>query len=222
VRESGRKVVVVIAPDKSTIYPEFLPPDLPMRACMVDGRAQLWKHLEQSREPSLLPLRQAVTSARSDFDHRIYFRTDSHWNSAGSSVLVRAVVARVGTSKIPASAVVAVGKRPHTGDLGGLLGAPEEETEHAVEIRSPGTRLPGRIVFVHDSFGEGPLGSLDAQATDLSTAMWANDSPTTIIKAIAGADTVILETVEREVTYRGSAILTPAFFRQLEIALAKD
>jgi hypothetical protein len=137
-------------------------------------------------------------------------------------VLVRAVVARVGTSNIPASAVVAVGKRPHTGDLGGLLGAPEEETEHAVEIRSPGTRLPGRIVFVHDSFGEGPLGSLDAQATDLSTAMWANDSPTTIIKAIAGADTVILETVEREVTYRGSAILTPAFFRQLEIALAKD
>lgn len=221
VRESGRRVVVVIAPDKSTIYPEYIPADLSSRRCMDEGRAKLWSRLESTTEPSMLPLRVQLTAARDEFEHAIYFRTDSHWNSAGSSVLVREVVDRIGTRPIAASQVVVGDERPHVGDLGNLLGAPEEETQHVVSIiPTAQPTLTGRTVFVHDSFGMGPLEALQAQAGQFTTKLWANDKPSDITKAIAAADTVVLETVEREVTYRAAELLTDKFFAQLERDLA--
>jgi hypothetical protein len=222
VRESGRQVVVVVAPDKTTIYPEYLPADLPNRACMEKGRDELWQRLESSAEPSILALREQTAAARDEFEHPVYFRADSHWNSAGSSVLVRSVVDRVGTRPIDPSAVIEADEREHVGDLGNLLGAPQTETEHVIAIEAPGeASLRGTTVFVHDSFGMGPLGALQAHSETFTTALWANDPPAKIVSSIAAADTVVLETVEREVTYRAMAVLTPEFLTSLERALAR-
>ena len=224
VRESGRATVVVIAPDKTTIYPEHLPAGLAQRECMDTERGKLWSRLEASTEPSMLPLRRSLLAARDEFEHRLYFRTDSHWNSGGSAVLVREVLPRIGGRRIPGDAFVEGEEREHAGDLGTLLGTPATETEHVIEWEpsAAARRIGGRTLFVHDSFGNGPLGPLSAEVRSLETKLWASDTPEAIIASIVASDTIVFETVEREVTYRASALLTPAFLAQLERELATD
>ena len=220
VRRSGRKVVVAIAPDKSTIYPEHLPSPFTNEDCAAKGRDTLWSTLEAAREPSLLPLRAPLVAAKGEFDMPVFFRTDSHWNSAGSAVFVREVIDRVGSAPLPESAIVVTGEAPMTGDLGNLLGTPIEETAISVEVRATRKLLPGRVAFVHDSFGMGPLGPMQAQAGSLTTALWAGDTPARIAEVIAANDTIVLETVEREVTFRADAVLTDEFFTLLERELS--
>jgi hypothetical protein len=64
--------------------------------------------------------------------------------------------------------------------------------------------------------------ALGAYARRVALVEWYNTPPATIIAAVRDADTVVLETVEREVNYRASdlGLVTPAFLADLERALA--
>lgn len=224
VAASGRDVVVVIAPDKSTIYPEHLPRDLPQRACADAARSELWGRLEASKERTLLPLRQTLLAAKDDFPHDIYHETDSHWNGIGASRLVREVAPRLGGRTISDGDVVPLAKSRHVGDLGNLLGAPREESDLPVEIQrsSDDPRIPGRTTYVLDSYGLGTLAAIKAETVELETRLWAQDKPEDIIASIVNGDAVILQTVEREVTWRALELLTDDFLAALQRALAAD
>ena len=79
--DRGIPFLVVIPPDKQTIYPEYLPDDLrgfptPLR---LD---QLIDRLKSRHSPvQIVDLRPALFAARKD--RQIYFKTDSHWNDDG-------------------------------------------------------------------------------------------------------------------------------------------
>ena len=140
-------------------------------------------------------------------------------------------------------------REKHVGDLTALIGTPKSREGPAWSIARPGlpaagqdrgqarpgqavhhalprhcdTQLPGRTVFIFDSFGTALMGAFQPYLHETASALWYATPPTDVIKLIAGADTVILEKVEREINYLASdlGVITPKFLADLERALAR-
>jgi hypothetical protein len=79
----GIPYLIVFAPNKSTIYPEFMPPaynrlDHPSRL------GQLLTHLRAHTTLSIIDLRPPLREAKRR--EQVYYRTDSHWNQRGAFV----------------------------------------------------------------------------------------------------------------------------------------
>lgn len=72
--------VFIPVPDKSTIYPEFLPDHI--QAFYSRSRLdQLIQHLKRFSAVNVLDLRSALLKFKKDF--LLYHKTDSHWNDYG-------------------------------------------------------------------------------------------------------------------------------------------
>lgn len=90
--ERGIRYLVVVAPDKETIYPEFMPPAL--RPVRSESRLdQLLADLHQHSKVEVVDLRPALISAKAT--GRVYHKTDTHWNDAGALVASREILDRL-------------------------------------------------------------------------------------------------------------------------------
>ncbi len=79
----------VIAPNKNTIYPEFMPD----RIRKVHPRSrmdQLVEYLEQHSTVSFLDLRNVLLDAKNKYP--VYSRTDTHWNDYGAYIAYREIM----------------------------------------------------------------------------------------------------------------------------------
>ena len=85
----GIRYLFVIAPNKSTIYPEFLPDSIrPVRdRSRLD---QLAAYLKKHSDFSILDLRPALFAAKKE--RRLYRKTGSHWNSYGAFLAYREIL----------------------------------------------------------------------------------------------------------------------------------
>jgi hypothetical protein len=82
-KSKGVKLIVVVPPNKNTIYPEYMP--LPIPVIGDQSRLdQLVNYEQQHGEFKILDLRQAFMKARSDV--QIYYPCDTHWNPYGAFV----------------------------------------------------------------------------------------------------------------------------------------
>lgn len=81
--QRGIRYLVVIAPDKSTVYPEFLPAGVP-REGNSSRLDQFLARLRDERQFDILDLRPELQQAKSR--HPTYFHTDTHWNQFGAFV----------------------------------------------------------------------------------------------------------------------------------------
>jgi alginate O-acetyltransferase complex protein AlgJ len=136
--ERGIGYVVVIVPEKFTIYPEFLPAwvtkspapspyDRVAAAMRADGRV------------AFIDLRPALREAKAR--DRVYFKTDSHWNYNGAMVgyeeIMHDVQRLLPPGRLPAIAppqrpVYVPGVDFYSGDLIGMLGLPARIREDDV------------------------------------------------------------------------------------------
>jgi len=88
--ERGIRYLVVVAPDKETIYPEFMPPAL--RPVRSESRLdQLFADLRLRSQVEVVDLRPALMRAKAS--GRVYHKTDTHWNDAGALVASREIIA---------------------------------------------------------------------------------------------------------------------------------
>ncbi len=90
--ERGIEYLVVFVPNKSTIYPEFMPRTKP-RLSDHSQLAQLLEHLQKNADLSLLDLRPYLANAK--LDKRVYHRTDTHWNDLGAYLAYEQILARL-------------------------------------------------------------------------------------------------------------------------------
>ncbi len=93
----GIRYLIVIAPNKETIYPEFLPQGI------RQIRKKLWlddilEALPINSGVDILDLRAPLLEAKKF--GRLYQRTDSHWTGLGLEVATNAIIARL-VSKCP-------------------------------------------------------------------------------------------------------------------------
>jgi hypothetical protein len=227
IRASGRRVELIVAPDKSTIYPEHVSPSTPNLACSVPGTAALWEQIESpsATRAGIVGLRRPLLAAKRSTSDLLYYRTDSHWNSIGALSLVRAALPPLGrTVRMLPSEVIDTGPVRFGGDLLSLLGESGSEIAPTRSIR----RIPGTPVldtptaFIGDSYGDTPIVFLRDYIKQIDVLNWNDSSAEQIAQEIATSPDVILETVEREFDYRASAAgyITPKFIALVRTTLA--
>ncbi len=88
----GIPYLVVIAPDKATIYPEYLP-DWLVPACPQTRTDQLVNFLTQTTDLDVVDLRPVLRAAKGP--RLLYHKTDTHWNELGAFVGYHGIVERM-------------------------------------------------------------------------------------------------------------------------------
>ncbi|HEX8136050.1 MAG TPA: hypothetical protein VF544_00525 [Pyrinomonadaceae bacterium] len=217
--QRGIRYLFTVAPDKHSIYPEYMPPGI-VRLGQQSRLDQLIAYLRQHSDIEILDLRPALFEAKTR--HRIYHLTDTHWNDYGAFVAYQSIIKEVTKSfpevqPLPESALE-VSRQQTTGkDLATMLGLPDKFTEDdfsvrprpefAAEIRGnasepyelvvaeqKGSGLP-RLVMFRDSFAA-PLVPFLATHFSRSVFIWNKELNLRLIEA-ERPGIVIHEIVER-------------------------
>jgi alginate O-acetyltransferase complex protein AlgJ len=226
IRASGREVVLVVSPDKASVYPEHLPDDYPSKDCALEGKERFWKLLAGRERAGVVQLREDLVRRKARAGDDLYARKDSHWTTLGSLVLVHAVLDRIGGGvRMGPREIVDKGSAHYQGDLTVLIGAPEPDTRADREIRRvpSARRVPGRAVLVGDSFSHAPIGQLIQYFEKIEQTLWVTTPVPEIAESIAKSDRVVVQTVEREFVDRGSAAgVVAALLPVLRERLARD
>jgi hypothetical protein len=82
---SGRQFVVVIAPDKATMVPQYLPDDFPGKACHANGVDQFWRAM--ATQNYVIDLRGDLTTRAKQLGTPIYGPQDAHWSDEGAVIM---------------------------------------------------------------------------------------------------------------------------------------
>jgi alginate O-acetyltransferase complex protein AlgJ len=173
--EQGIILIVVVPPNKNTIYPERVPGEIPVLG-PVSSLDQLISFLDQHGKTQLLDLRSALLEAREE--REIYYATDTHWNDHGAFIAYQEIMKILGAAypsltAHPASDYKVVTREPEMLDLSENIGTtlfPEPRVQFAPQFDSgtnyktvtvggrriqfsynPDSDLPSAIVY-HDSF----------------------------------------------------------------------
>lgn len=120
--ERGIKYLFVIAPEKSTIYPEYMPEYI-TRAASQSRLDQFVSYMEQSSDVEIVDLRDELLKHK--HEEILYFRTDTHWNDLGAYIAYQAIIHRL-TKWFPQlaptpAADFSIEVQPFSGDLAGIL-----------------------------------------------------------------------------------------------------
>jgi hypothetical protein len=217
----GCRYLFCVAPDKETIYPEFVP----ARLNRVGRRTRLDQLIAyvgtHSRVP-ILDLREPLTAAKGDGP--LYFKEDTHWNLHGAAIGYRAIVAALADwfPELRPLEFRSAGAFAFTGDLRQMIGvdgplaedrwlpakpmtaAPTEEGMPAGAIRRlmpgrwhamKGGRGRMRAVVFHDSFVNSMIEPL-AEHFERIVFLWQYPMEATLIER-ERPQVVIQEMVER-------------------------
>jgi hypothetical protein len=234
IERSGRRVIFTVVPNKSTVMSAQLE-DVPHGTCDDVGLDEQRGLLENYRDPRYLALPGLLAK-----DHRqVYWDTDLHWTSLGATDFTRALAGRL-DPRLARRQTYRHGTLTAIGGLNALLHDPTAET---VPTAEPGRNVkvsprtvaptkafdttwrtrpahrawPGRTLAVGDSMMAVSLTTLRA-VFQRGRFMWLGHVETSdIARAIARADTVVLETVQLFVPVNDLA--KPQFYRQVRRAL---
>ena len=220
-RRLGIHYIFVVAPDKHTIYPEYLPKNLsaPSTKSRLD---QLMDALKTEPGLEVVDLRPVL--ARAKKSQQVYYKTDSHWNPAGAFAAYQAIQSRVSCWYPNATPVpfreYRLSDVNFSGDLASLMGIDlresatlyREKTTRASFIRSGNadfrcTRIIidvlrsknytapiHKMVMFRDSFGTDLIPHF-AQHFQNALYLWKDFNPQDVGRE--KPDVVIQEVVER-------------------------
>jgi hypothetical protein len=220
IRASGRPVVLLFAPEKSTMYPELLGPRAINRSCALRNKARMWSQIEAVRDPDIIGLRRPLL-ARKRSSVQTYLSVGTHWNDLGAVEVARLALERVGGPAEIHKDELVRGSARYPSDLSRFTGETEYRTTPKLSISREGVSAPfvrpvgdgtvevsivapthapmirGTTLLLADSFGDAPLAMLRHYADRMVNAHWHGQTPDELLPLIKQADTVILVAVER-------------------------
>jgi alginate O-acetyltransferase complex protein AlgJ len=165
IESSGRKLVISVIPDKSTVVSWQLPDSYAFKKCSEERRKEFWKENVASKAP-FFDLRGPMEVAAHAARHSMYLKLNTHWNMTGAAVWTKSVLAALDQKLIEGMTIPEVDKGAPSnespfvagpvidveGDLTVMLGAPRKEPMHDIAVRrkgvtlsSDGVPLPGNI-----------------------------------------------------------------------------
>lgn len=77
----GGTFIVVVPPDKSTVYPQYMPDEIPVIGT-VTSLDRLIERVNKFSDIRLLDLRPSLLGASTET--QLYYKTDTHWNCLGA------------------------------------------------------------------------------------------------------------------------------------------
>lgn len=248
VEASGRRFVLVIAPDKSTMFPQFLPPRYPGKDCAEARSAQFWQRA--ASDLGAIDLREALRDIERKQSKRLYDPSDTHWSYEGGVAMTYAlahaldpgitrswVLKRRGVTRWPADLATFVGKKQYR-KLQTYHLAPDGRHNRvryvASNLRRPlhlaqrGPQVPGTITeptgMIADSFTQFGTPFLAAAFRDITVVhaeTVSNDRVTKAAESLADRDVVIVELVERNIAGGTSPLLQPDTIQAIGDVLAR-
>lgn len=210
----GAHLLFVPAPNKNTVYPEYMPARYRMAQPQTPSDLdRLFAYLTAETDVDFLDLRPALEAAKEE--HLLYHRRDSHWNGYGAHVAYEAVMTHLSLPIPDFSALPRTEISTHEGDLDRLLypgtvkyddntvydyegqyiytSAFSTEMDMTITTRSAGQA--GTLLCFRDSFASAMLGDL---AVSFQTARLERAIPYRLDGLeTQAADIVIVEIAER-------------------------
>jgi alginate O-acetyltransferase complex protein AlgJ len=94
-KSQGITLLIVVAPNKATIYPDKLPDQI--KTLPAPSRLDiLISYLEDNDLPLIVDLRPALRAARQYQD--VYYKTNTHWNGYGAFVAYKTIINALASS----------------------------------------------------------------------------------------------------------------------------
>jgi hypothetical protein len=236
--------VLVVAPDKSTVVPDYLPRNYGGKECSATARTQFWSRMVT--DLGVVDLRPSLQGETVRLGRPPYFQLDTHWTFAGGLTMTKAIADRVEPGRSSSWQILDGPTWTGPADLPTLLGstgqnsanryrlAPDGRGDRTnwinTDFRSPLTfqstavdgMLTQRTAMIADSYTQFASGYLAATFSQISiTHVEALLKDTKgVADRLANADTVVIEIVERHLSAGVSPITNPAYVDQLVATLA--
>ena len=208
----GVRGLVVVAPNKQSIYGEYLNNSGIRPITRLDD---LLSRLNAPARVMILDLRVPLRAAKAaDPSRLLYFKTDSHWNDLGAFYAYRAIITSlaqsmpVGDLALASLEQYAIDVKPfEAGDLAvNMLSSPGRFKDVQVLLNrktvsaESRAKLGGQILIVGDSFSAG-LSHYFAQNYSVFRKVSFDDLPVPLFRAEGPQPVVVVfETVERYLT----------------------
>jgi hypothetical protein len=159
-QERGIPFFILIAPNKHTIYPEYLPGGL-TRVRQKTRLDQILEYLTEEEKAGFIDVRKELDDGKKE--RFVYSKTDTHWNSYGAFIAYRktmeALSRRFPQALPPAVSGFSFSVKPSQGlgDLAVMLSLKGhlQDQEVSLELESDSALPPQKIfkaVILHDSF----------------------------------------------------------------------
>lgn len=238
----GKRLVVVLSPDKSPSYPQFFPSSWPTKGC-IGSYDTAFRTAFRTNPVPWIPDTWALVDQVAKGGHDAFYRTDSHLSPLTRVAEAQSVIDVLQPGLWTPAAVVNVGMRERQTDLARQLGLHHFERQPYVEVRRPGVvttpaqkvvgtdrehqvesfvryrstgapMIQGRTVILHDS--QFALASADLMPwfADVTFVHWDLYGDPRVGEELKNADTIVVETVQRA-TWQRLGTPLPALFRQL-------
>ncbi|SFP88721.1 SGNH hydrolase-like domain-containing protein, acetyltransferase AlgX [Amycolatopsis arida] len=248
VESSGRRFELVVAPDKSTAAPQFLPDDFAGKTCARRQSDRFWQRM--TTEVGIVDVRAGLQEAARRVNRPIYDAVDTHWSYEGGLVMTRALAERLrpgvtstwkvsptGQRSWPADIPPLVG-RSATRDLTGYALAPDGRQDRtsyvASDFRMPlsleqsrpaGTTgtVGASVGMIADSFSQFATPFLAATFQDLTIVhpeTVADDPAGSAAELLRDRDVVVVELAERHLVGGASPLLRTEVIDQIGRVLA--
>ncbi|MDT8910993.1 alginate O-acetyltransferase AlgX-related protein [Amycolatopsis sp. PS_44_ISF1] len=244
VEASGRKFEFVVAPDKSTMVPQFLPGSYPGKECSQAAAPNDWYKMTTTGHS--LDLRPALAASAARVGHPIYAPNDTHWRDEGGLVLTRALAEAVQPGSTGTWTSAPAGQYDALADLPLLLGKSGVKTNTQYSLRPDGVtdRTTGFIgtidqpvprrsaplvgtvnqptLIYGDSFSMASSRYLDAAFTNLTYLAYSTDKTPQAgaVEQFVNSRVVVLEAVERNVAGGLVPFTDDGFIAAVKAALA--
>lgn len=218
-REQGKEFVVMIAPNKATIYGEEYLPDNYLKAerTKVD---LLVAYLTEYTDLTVVYPKDELFAAKKELpEHSLYYKTDTHWNAIGAYVGAKSLLSALNIELPELSDVEIAENKTSAGDLANMMALskflrydndynvenysqntivdvtfPIENNENIMHYTTDGQ--DDRTMFlIHDSFSLSMIKYFSTQFDNLHTVHINYYSPEYLSQV--DSDIVVFEAVER-------------------------
>jgi hypothetical protein len=223
---AGKRVALVIAPDKGGVYADHLGPLETSFDCAEERRAELRAALAADPPAGFIDVWAATAGLRATTDELLYPPHDSHWTTFTAVRIAELIVNEFQEGAWDESCVRFAGTHSRGGDLANMMDVPRTEVvkkyevdrqgvtvsslesgtraihEYATEATGDADILPGRVLVIHDSYGnwfKEPLANHIEEAWFVHWRLLKLDviSFDQLVEIAADSDYVVIEIAER-------------------------
>jgi hypothetical protein len=244
IEASGRSMVLVVAPDKTTEVPQYLPAGYPNKDCADPVTNQFWSAVTSTA--GAIDLRAGLNSLAAANHQPAYYPADTHWSDEGALYLVRAVAEAIspGVTRTWRSSPAAVLSGP--GDLSRMIGGTATNHDQTYHLSPDGVAdrtgrahtdlnqpthfgsvpttgvITGSVALLGDSFLLPATRYLPAVFGDATAIDYGGvaSAPGPVIATMVSARTIVIEVVERNLTAGTAPFLQPQVIASIRVGLA--
>lgn len=240
VESTGRKFVLMVPPDKTTMEPGHLPDSYAGKKCAQRVRDEFWRRLAPRTQA--VDLRPDLLATAARLRQPVYYKLDSHWTDDGALLMVRRLAELLWPGVTSTWSVRPDHVAPGPGDLPPLIGKTGDDSGQAYSLApdgqhngmrpitpdfnpqplhfgarpGPGT-VPRKVGMFADSFTIPAIPYLGATFTDVTVEHHdaVVQAPEKAAESMIDRDTIVLEIVERNLSSGNSGLLDPGVIAKI-------